>query len=110
MKIIKFIFIFFFLSFISCSKHDDSDQGKNEIRLEYKAFHPFQLVVSVGTTVLFNNIGGGGTHSVTGNLFDSGKIKVDESFSYTFTSKGTYSFYCFLHSDNSQERVSIVVE
>ncbi len=94
---------------ISCSKHDDSDQGKYEIRLEYKTFHPFQLTVPVGTTVLFNNVGGGGTHTVSGNLFNSGNIKVDDSYSYTFNTVGTYSFNCFVHS-NSQERTSISVE
>ncbi len=107
------VFIFFIISFFilcSCSKHDDSDQGINEIRLEYKNFHPFQLVVPAGTTVLFNNTGGGGTHTVSGNLFNSDKIKVGDSFSYTFTTTGAYSFYCSVHSDNSQERVSIIVE
>lgn len=107
------IFLFFILSFfslLSCSKHDDRDQGTNEIRLEYKLFHPFQLTVPVGTTVLFNNVGGGGTHTVSGSLFNSGKIKVDDNYSYTFTTIGTYSFFCSLHSDNSQEQVSIVVQ
>jgi len=106
------IFIFFIVSLfilLSCSKHDDSDQGTNEIRLEYKSFHPFQLAVPVGTTVLFNNVGGGGTHTVNGSLFDSGKIKVEENYSYTFNTKGTYTFTCFIHS-NQQERVTIIVQ
>ncbi|MBL1232523.1 MAG: cupredoxin domain-containing protein [Vicingaceae bacterium] len=101
---------FIFYGLISCSKHDDSDQGANEIRLEYKEFHPFQLSVKSGTSVLFKNTGGGGTHSVTGNLFNSGKIKVDEAYSYTFNTIRRYSFYCSYHSDNSQERVAIIVE
>ena len=29
---------FIFYGLISCSKHDDSDQGINEIRLEYKEY------------------------------------------------------------------------
>ena len=101
--------LFFSFLMLSCSKHDDSDQGANEIRLEYKQFHPFQLAVPAGTTVIFNNKGGG-NHSVTGNLFNSGKIKSDEDFSYLFNIIGTYSFYCSYHSDNTQERVTIIVE
>jgi plastocyanin len=107
---ISIFFIISFFSLLSCSKHDDSDQGSNEIRLEYKAFHPLQLTIPVGTTVLFNNVGGGGTHTVSGVLFNSDKIKVDDDFSYTFTTIGTYSFYCSLHSGNSQERISIIVQ
>jgi plastocyanin len=103
-------YAFIALGVVACDKHDDDDQGTNEIRLEYKAFHPFQLSVSKGTTVMFNNVGGGGTHSVTGNLFDSGKIKVDDSFLYIFNTVGTYSFYCSFHSTNSQERVNILVQ
>ena len=101
--------LFFSFLMLSCSKHDDSDQGVNEIRLDYKEFHPFQLRVTKGTSVTFFS-NGGGSHSVTGNLFDSGKIKTEETFSYTFNTVGTYSFYCSYHSDNAQERVSIVVE
>jgi plastocyanin len=104
------LFVILFFSLLSCSKHDDSDIGAHEIHLEYKAFHPFQLTVPVGTAVLFNNVGGGGTHTVSGNLFNSGKIQVDDDFTYTFTTVGTYFFYCAMHSDNAQERVTVIVE
>ncbi|PCJ23018.1 MAG: hypothetical protein COA97_12490 [Flavobacteriales bacterium] len=106
-KILFFTFISIVL--LSCSKHDDSNQGQYEVRLEFKSFHPFQLTVPVGTTVLFNNTGGGGTHTVSGSLFNSGNIKIDDSYSYTFNTLGTYFFNCFVHS-NSQEQVTIKVE
>ena len=73
MKNHTIILFFIFFILISCKKHDDSDQGIYEVRLEYKAFHPIQLVVPVGTTVTFVNKGGG-THSVSGTLFNSGNL------------------------------------
>lgn len=101
------LFISVFIT-ISCTKHDDSDQRENEIRLEYKTFHPFQLTVTEGTTVTFVNKGGG-NHTLNGNLFNSGKIEPDETYAYTFDTKGNYSFSCFIHS-NAQEQVNIIVE
>ena len=95
-------------SILSCTKHDDSDQCVNEIRLEYKTFHPFQLTIPVGTTVPFVNKGGG-NHTLNGNLFNSGKIKSGETYSYTFNTKGTFSFSCFIHSI-TQEQTTIKVE
>ncbi len=107
---IKIVFIVFTLFvLISCRKHDDSDQSPYEVRLEYKNFHPFQLLVPVGTTVTFSNRGGG-SHSVSGTFFNSGRIKEGNTYSYTFNTVGTYFFSCFYHSDNREEQTTIIVE
>jgi plastocyanin len=109
MKNILF-FVLTALLFSACNKQDHDELGENEIHLEYKVFHPLQLNISVGETVLFNNIGGGGNHTVTGTLFNSGKIKVFENYTHKFEEAGMYSFYCSYHASNQSEKISIIVE
>jgi plastocyanin len=92
----------------SCKKHDDSGQGANEIWLEYKLFHPSQLVISAGTTIDFINKDGS-SHTVNGNLFDSGTIKPGNKYSYQFNTAGTYFFSCFIHANNT-EQINIKVQ
>jgi plastocyanin len=53
----------------------------------------------VGQAVAWSN-GDGTTHTVTSkgsSLFDSGNIPSGGTFSYTFTSAGTYTYYCTIH-------------
>lgn len=100
-----------FFTFNSCQKEPKGDPGPNEIWLEYKAFNPLQRKVAVGTTITFINKDNA-NHSATEthNLFDSGRIKSGDSYSYTFTTPGTYYFYCNYHSSNSSEQGAILVQ
>jgi plastocyanin len=95
----------------SCRKEPKGEPGPNEIWLEYKAFNPSQRRIAVGTTITFTNKDNA-NHSVaeTNNLFDSGRIKSDDSYSYTFTTPGTYYFFCNYHSSNSSEQGAILVQ
>ena len=109
---IKFLLPLFLLAFIpvSCSKKDNGTPGPNEVWLEYKAFNPTQLVVTLGSTVTFiNKDNANHTVTSTGN-FDSGKIKSGGTFSYTFNTLGVYYFYCNYHITNSSEQGAIKVQ
>ncbi|OGU76123.1 MAG: hypothetical protein A2W11_01845 [Ignavibacteria bacterium RBG_16_35_7] len=95
--------------FASCGKEVEGTPGTNEVWLEYQLFRPSQLVVSSGTTVSFINMGNP-THTVQGTLFYSGKIKSGESYSYTFTTPGTYYFTCGYHSTITSEQIAVQVQ
>ncbi|HEX8517638.1 MAG TPA: cupredoxin domain-containing protein [Bacteroidia bacterium] len=106
------LFLFMVLvSSLSCRKETKGSPASNEIWLEYKAFNPTQRRVAVGTTITFINKDNA-NHSVaeTNNLFDSGRIKSDKSYSYTFNTPGTYYFFCNYHSSNSAEQGAILVQ
>lgn len=63
------------------------------------AFQPQALTVKVGTPVMFQN-GDTTTHTFTANggAFDSGRASPGQSFSFTFSSAGTFPFHCMIHS------------
>jgi plastocyanin len=108
---LKFLLILAISFTFSCKKENKGTPGPNEIWLEYKAFNPTQLVVAVGTTVTFTNKDNA-NHSVTetSRIFDSGKIKSGNTYSYTFNTPGTYYFLCNYHSSNSLEQGAIRVQ
>jgi plastocyanin len=95
--------------FSSCKKEDPGTPGPNEVWLEYQLFRPSQIVVPAGTTIKFINKGNP-SHTVQGSLFNSGLIRTDEVYEYTFTSTGTYYFTCGNHASVSSEQVAVVVQ
>jgi plastocyanin len=68
------------------------------VLIVYRAYQPGELTVVAGQTVLWRN-SGLGPHTVTSDtgLFDSGKINAGETFTYTFTTPGSYSYSCTIH-------------
>jgi plastocyanin len=62
------------------------------------AFNPATLTVKVGTTVTWTNQDPV-VHTVTSDtgLFDSGDMAQGATFSYTFTTAGTYIYHCIPH-------------
>ncbi len=62
------------------------------------AFVPQTLTVSVGTTVTWTN-NDSVSHTVTSNddLFASGTIAKNATFSHTFEQKGTFNYHCSIH-------------
>lgn len=91
---------------IACSK-DDTPEGQDntggttpgQVLIRNMSFDPSPLTVVAGTKVTWKNQDGV-THTVTSNtgLFDSGNLGANQSFSYTFSTPGTYEYYCKLHS------------
>lgn len=62
------------------------------------AFAPATLTVKEGTTITWTN-GDSVVHTVTSDtgIFDSGDLAKGQTFSYTFTTAGTYPYHCTPH-------------
>ena len=65
------------------------------------SFSPARIVVIIGSnnTVTFTNKDSA-THTVTATdkSFNSGDIKAGQSWTYTFSTPGNYSYYCIYHT------------
>lgn len=74
-------------------------QGANEVSIQGMAFSPATLTVTAGTTVKWTNMDGV-AHTVTSDtqLFDSGNLGSNGTFSYKFMTAGTYNYHCAYHS------------
>lgn len=59
-------------------------------------FRPKSATVSVGDTVTWKNTGQA-PHEVTSSAFKSGNLDAGESYSWTATKAGTYSYVCQYH-------------
>jgi plastocyanin len=73
-------------------------QEPNEVTIDNFTFGPKELAVAVGTTVKWVN------HDDTPHIvvdknkaFRSKALDTNDSFSFTFTSAGTFDYFCGLH-------------
>ena len=68
------------------------------VLIVYRAYQPSQLTVAAGQTVVWRN-SGLGPHTVTAasGAFNSGTMQTGATFSYTFSTPGTYSYECLIH-------------
>lgn len=75
-----------------------AEDAKTKVTIDNFTFAPAELTISVGTTVTFDNHDDI-PHSVVekNKLFRSKALDTDESYSFTFTSAGTYDYFCGLH-------------
>ena len=70
-----------------------------------KYFHPQEADVKIGTTIVWTNddtashtvTSGKSTDNQTGTIFDSGMIKPSNTFEHTFSSAGSFDYYCQVH-------------
>jgi plastocyanin len=69
----------------------------SQVDLQFFSFHPGTLTVSVGTTVIWTDKDWIGMHNVIGNGWSSDNMAHGDTFSYTFTQAGTYSYKCSHH-------------
>jgi plastocyanin len=78
------------------------------VKIDNFAYTPQQITVKAGTTVVWTN-GDDIPHTVTSsdNKFRSKALDTDDKFSFTFTTPGTYKYFCALHPHMTG---SIVVE
>jgi len=69
------------------------------VAIQNLAFQPGTLTVPVGTTVTWTN-NDSTQHTVTADdgSFDSGVLQQGATFSQTFTTAGTFSYHCNIHS------------
>jgi plastocyanin len=72
----------------------------NAVAIKNFAFAPEALTVKVGTTVTWTNQDSD-AHTVTsqgsGGPLSSAALATGQSYSYTFTKPGTYSYLCTIH-------------
>ena len=71
---------------------------KIEVKIDNFAFAPQRIVVQAGTTVTWTNADDA-PHTVvsTTKLFKSSALDTEDKFSFTFTTPGTYDYFCSLH-------------
>jgi plastocyanin len=94
----------------ACSKSDSGinsggnnggkgNPGPNEVYIQNYAFNPSTITITVNTTVTWTNFDGI-DHTVTSDtgLFDSGNIGSNKTFSYKFTTTGTFPYHCSIHT------------
>jgi plastocyanin len=87
----------------SCSKSYNSPTPMTtgaaaSVSIVNMAFSPDTLKIKAGTTVSWMN-NDGMTHTVTStaSLFNSGNLAAGAMYKYTFTTTGTYPYYCVIH-------------
>ena len=99
-KIVKLVPVVTSLMLLSlltgCQKSDNP--GANEVFIENFAFNPGTITVSVNTTITWTNKDRV-NHTVTSTtgIFDSGSLNKNETFSYTFSTAGSYPYKCTIH-------------
>jgi plastocyanin len=82
--------------------------AQHAVQVAGMAFSPATLTITAGDTVTWTN-GDDRRHTVTSNdgAFDSGNLDAGASFSFTFTTPGTYTYRCDYHPEM---QATIVVE
>ena len=91
------------LTLFGCKKEEyDSSvpysPAANEVWIQGMAFTPATCTVPVNTTVTWTNKDAA-PHNVVSNdnLFNSGDMNKGATFSYRFTTAGSYAYRCTLH-------------
>ena len=78
---------------------DNSNPTTHYINIVNFAFDPSSITIDVGDTIVWTNQDSS-SHTVTSNdgtTFDSGSISNGNTFSFTFTSAGTFDYKCTPH-------------
>jgi plastocyanin len=96
------------VSMPACSKDDDNDSpdnnnnnngGQPTVTMQGDMFRPANLEVPIGTTVTWNN-DDNDVHTVTADngSFNSGDLDPGDTYTYTFSQQGTFSYHCQHHA------------
>ena len=82
----------------SVTANDQRSAANAAVKIDNFVFGPQTLTVPVGATVTWTNSDDIPHTSVsTEGVFKSKVLDTDEKFSYTFTTAGTYPYYCTIH-------------
>jgi plastocyanin len=75
-----------------------SSPGANEVWIQGMAFNPSTRSVAAGTIITWT-YKDAIAHTVTSdtNLFDSGSIPANGTYSHTFATAGTFTYHCTIH-------------
>ena len=69
------------------------------------AFNPGDVTVPAGTTINFINMESSVSHTSTSGdgVWDSGTLRPEDSFPFTFDTAGTFSYFCNIHPSMTAE-------
>ncbi len=98
-----------------------ADSGGQTVALKLIAFKPERLSVAVGTAVTWKNEdasehtvtsgtvnqSAGGVTTAVDNRFESGSLKQNAAFTFTFTTPGTYSYFCKIHPATMRGEITV---
>ena len=86
------------LAFGAVAAQDATVKDANEVTIDNFTFTPKELTVAVGTTVKWVNHDDI-PHTIVEKktTFRSKALDTDDSYSFTFTSAGTFDYFCGLH-------------
>ncbi|MGD9933814.1 MAG: plastocyanin/azurin family copper-binding protein [Dehalococcoidia bacterium] len=98
----------FFLAVAVSIPSSVAAQAPHLVTMPSEDFSPYHLEIEPGETVVWRNTGGQG-HDVTSfdGLFASSVLANGDSFSFTFTSPGTYGYYCTIHPSTMTAEVVV---
>lgn len=87
-------------SLLNISSSSSQSSSKSSILITNRLFSPSSITVPVGTTVTWTNQDSY-SHNIVENTgaFNSGLLSNGSTFSYTFTSAGTFNYNCSIHPD-----------
>jgi plastocyanin len=75
-----------------------ASQQSAEVKIDNFTFAPQSVTVKAGTTVTWLNEDDiPHTVAATGKAFKSKVLDTDDKFSFTFTTAGTFEYFCSLH-------------
>jgi plastocyanin len=78
------------------SDPEPAAEAGSSVTVADNSFSPASLKVAVGDTVTFENEGQI-AHTVTGDGFDSGSMAPGDTFTFTASEAGTFSYVCTFH-------------
>jgi plastocyanin len=80
------------------AKGGSTGPGMNEVWIQGMAYNPSTITVTTGTTIIWTNKDAV-AHTVTSStgLFDSGSVGNNGTYSHTFTTAGTFQYFCIFH-------------
>lgn len=96
-------------------------KGGQTVTLKLIAFTPERLNVAAGTTVTWKNEdasehtvtsgtvaqSSGGVTTSADNKFESGSLKQNTTFTFTFAAPGTYSYFCRIHPATMRGEITV---
>jgi len=87
-----------------CAQWESNWEGRDEPYRAFNCIAPFNAAVGVGEQVTWKNMNNEPHVLVSGTpetgpsgVFDSGMLGPDESFTFTFSSAGTYDYFDMIH-------------
>ena len=95
--------------------------GGQTVSLKLIAFKPERLSAAVGSAVTWKNEDAsehtvtsgtvsqstGGVTTAVDNKFESGSLAQNATFSFTFTTPGTYSYFCKIHPATMRGEITV---